>query len=77
MNHRVSDDWVWGSSCDIKIKKRDGERLEPLRVNNELPANKVDYWLLIAGSWIWRGDCKEQAAERCEWVFVLKCNSLI
>ena len=59
----------------LKLKKR--REVGAAASENELPANKVDYWLLIAGSWIWRGDCKEQAAERCEWVFVLKCNSLI
>jgi len=38
LNHRVSDDWGWGSCCGVEVKKRGGERLEPLRVNNELTA---------------------------------------
>jgi hypothetical protein len=42
LNHRVSDDWGWGSCCSVEDKKRDGERLEPLRVITSIPP-QADY----------------------------------
>ena len=47
----------------LKLKKRWRE-VGAAASEYELPANKVDYWLLIAGSCIGGGDCKEQAAGR-------------